>query len=329
MPTIWEKYPAVVTRLDDELKSGAIFVTCPGIMGDEETELPDPIEPLFDWGWFYVPDIGEEVEIELVVQDDQQEEVFGQAIIDEPRLRWRGKRFRSEAGDQSRPIDPLFTGETFGKRRGFATPEGHVFLFDDTIDKKQAMLAWKKAKDDSDYTQITVDKEGSVLLMTHNSIMLHLNAKDGEQGITALDAEGNMLATSKDGVVLNDKFGNIINLKDGQIQIISVGDLNVLAAKAVVMSSGGSGENVKFELASDGELVVTASKDVKIDCVNAELNATGTYKLHDTADSPLVRWTELNTWLDAHMHPTAFGPSGPPIVPSVGQGIDSEKGTLK
>jgi hypothetical protein len=128
-----ERYSAIVSKNDDPdfPNLGRIFVKCLEITGDETTELPHPIYPAFDWGWFYVPDVDEEVEIEAVVEDDQREDTRGQAFLEEPRFTWRGKRFSSDEGDGARPINPAFTAVNYGKRRGFATPAGHVLVFDD------------------------------------------------------------------------------------------------------------------------------------------------------------------------------------------------------
>lgn len=230
---VFERYPGVVTRLDEESKTGAIYVTCAGVMGDDSVEIPNAIQPVFDWGWFYIPDIGEEVEIELIVQDSNQEDVIGQAIIDEPRFRWRGKRFRSEEGDQPRPVNELFTGTNFGKRRGFATPKGHVFLFD--------------------------DKDGSEL------IQVYWTNKNGEVSCISLLPNG--------GIEILDKGGNLI--------------------------------------ATNG------TDTIDVTAPNVNINSG------DVADQQLIRGNELKDWItqtlkvwaDSHVHPTAFGPSGPSVTP--------------
>ncbi len=59
----FEEYDAIVTSINPKDPPGYIRVACVGILGDEEAELPNPIAPMFDWGWFYMPDIGETVQI--------------------------------------------------------------------------------------------------------------------------------------------------------------------------------------------------------------------------------------------------------------------------
>lgn len=313
MPTVIERYPATVTNNEDPDKLGRVKVKSLQLMGDETVEYPDFIDPAFDWGWFYVPDVGEEIEIEVVVKDDQSEGVPGQAFLEQPRPRWRNKRFSSDEGEAPRPPNGLFTSKNYGKRRGFATPNGHVLLFDDTPGDESIILTWKKNGEEK-FTQISFDKEGSIVLLTHNSMLLHLNAKEGKEGTTVLDKHGNLLATDKDGIKVADKHSNIIELKDGAVQVTAAGDLLAMAGGNIVASSGGTAEKVKIEVKGDGNLDVTAEADVKVTCAAAKIDAD-TYDLGKGADAPAMRHTDWQAWAAAHVHPTAFGPSGPPTPP--------------
>lgn len=93
MPKIKETYVAIVAATDDELQRGRIKVICPELTGVEDMMIEEWVEPLSDWGWFYVPDIGELVEVEAVVHDDYSESYL-QAFLEYPDLRWRGKEGR-------------------------------------------------------------------------------------------------------------------------------------------------------------------------------------------------------------------------------------------
>jgi len=324
--SIWAKYAATVTKNDDDdlPGQGRIFVTCAELMGDETTEYPESIPVAHDWGWFYVPDIGEEIEIEVLLSDDQDEQgmVAAAAFTEQGEVRWRGVRFQSADSDGitsksvPRPIDPLFTSKNYGKRRGFSTPQGHVFLFDDTEDDKQIILTWKKTKDGTDFTQMTMDKEGSILLLDYKSNMLHLNAKDGEEGITLVDKNSNMVSMKESGITVADHFSNIIELKDGVVAVSANGALDIQASTQCTVTAGDS----KVDMKADG--------DVQVDCKNAKILATDSYELGEGADTELMRFKEWEIWAKAHMHATAFGPSGPPIVPPTPD-IKSTIGTLK
>jgi hypothetical protein len=128
-------------------------------MGDFTTKFPFSIPPVFDWGWFYVPDIGEVVEVEVLIQDEGAEEVFGQAFIDTPTFRWRGKRFPASEGTTPAPLNDVFTSENFGKRRGFYTPKGLYMMFDDTDGREEITIGWTNGTDNS---SIKLDSEGKV-----------------------------------------------------------------------------------------------------------------------------------------------------------------------
>ena len=84
-------YPAKVPFNQDPDKRGVIRVACVGLMGEEDTEVPVDVEPVHDWGWFYVPDIGEIVEIECTEGSDEDEQ-HGQMSIDNCDLKWRSAR---------------------------------------------------------------------------------------------------------------------------------------------------------------------------------------------------------------------------------------------
>lgn len=50
-----ERHDATVTNNGVKQLDGSIKVKCVGLLGDEDSELPMWIRPVFDWGWFYVP----------------------------------------------------------------------------------------------------------------------------------------------------------------------------------------------------------------------------------------------------------------------------------
>lgn len=232
MPVIKEKHIARVVENQDPDKRGRLRVTCAGLMGDNETVLPGWVEPGFAWGSFNPPDIGELIEVECNATNDQQEDAGYQAFLENPDIRWTGRRFDSLAAGNPRPPDAAFTDKNYGKRRGLATPGGHVLMFDDTNDDKEVILRWK----------------------------------DGEDIAT--------IRFSKDGIEITDKAGNMIVIN------------------------------------GDDTIDVTAPK------INHNANGA--------ADQAHVRGNELSDWInntlktaayDTHQHPTAFGPSGAPIVP--------------
>jgi len=169
-----EPHTAVVSdNLDPETR-GRIQVRSLSLLGSDDVVLHIWIEPCFDWGWFYVPDIGEQVEIEVVSGSDK-DEIPGQAFLEAPDFRWRGKRFYST----SQPVPSDFK-VNYGKRRGFATPGGHIFIFDDTPGLETITLTWKNALGQLQRIEL---KDGEVLLGTSPTLGV---ARDTD----AVDAAG-------------------------------------------------------------------------------------------------------------------------------------------
>lgn len=163
-----ERHVAVVAANIDPETRGRIQVRSLSLLGSDDVVLHEWIEPCFDWGWFYVPDIGEQVEIEVVSGSDK-DEIPGQAFLEAPDFRWRGKRFYST----SQPVPDDFK-VNYGKRRGFATPGGHIFIFDDTPGQESITLTWKNALGQLQRIEL---KDGEVLLGENATDFVALAAK--------------------------------------------------------------------------------------------------------------------------------------------------------
>lgn len=180
-----EKYDATVTKVDQK-QPGYIMVKCVGLLGDEDTELPMWVRPAFDWGWFYIPEIGEIVEVE-VLTGSPQDEIVDQMAINNLDIQWRGKRHYTNAtmdpksGSTAATVHPDFTSENYGKRRGFATPAGHVIVFDDTAGKTKIWITWSKMKDDKvNVTQMVFDTDGTFKVNVLGKHSIHLKEDEVE-----------------------------------------------------------------------------------------------------------------------------------------------------
>ena len=271
-----ECYRAIVTDVQDPEKRGRIKVTSADLLGDADAALPMWLEPAMNWGWFITPDVGEIVEVVINGHGDMDES-FSQQSLEALDPRWRGTRmWTADDAETARTVPEDFTAQNYGKRRGFATPNGHVLMFDDTEGKEKISLTWKGKADGADaFSFLAMDEDGSMIQSNRNGSLIYLNAKAGE--LTVVDEHGNSLKMAEAGISLVDKFANVIEMKDGVIQIISQ------------------------------DAIVATGKDFTA--------ATGTVNLVDGADTFLVRGADLVTWLTSHTHPTGMGPSGPPVVP--------------
>ncbi len=183
MPNVTERYEAVVSSIDDPEERGRFKVKCVGLMGDAGAELPIFVELVPDWGWFTVPEVGEIVEIEVIVASDRDES-HGQASIEALNPVWRGKRFVTDVElDKPFPPNPLvpddgsiatpphadLVSENYGLRRGWATPHGHLLMFDD--EEPRISLLWVKdrldpgeAPDPDKSTRVEVQSDGSFVV---------------------------------------------------------------------------------------------------------------------------------------------------------------------
>lgn len=299
-----EVVSGVVTKNDDPEKRGRIKIKSLELLADDTTEYPAWIEPAMLWGWFIVPDIGEEVAIEIELSR-QQAESPEQGWLESPRMRWRGVRYESQQGEAPRPPHERFTEASYGKRRGFATPAGHVLLFDDTEGQEQITLSWAQGDKSS---VLALSKDGSAILGNANGSSLYLNATD--KLATLIDEHGNSIALSETAISIIDTHNNSIELKDGVVTVLGNNDVLVTAGSNVVVDAG-----------SDVEL--KAGVSVKIE------GATDV-QLGPSADSPAMRHTDWLAWAAAHTHtaPAGGGATTPPVTPPTAA-IASTKVKLK
>jgi hypothetical protein len=206
-----ERHIAVVADTSDPENRFRIKVKCGALLGSEKVVYNQWVEPKLTWGFVLVPDVGEQVEIE-VDAGSSTDEVRGQSFLSTPNVRWCGDRFFSPT------VTPNEMFQTnYGKRRGFCTPGGHVLCFDDTEGARKINLAWHDGA--GHYAIFSIDEDGSVVVANKNGSLIYLNAASGE--LAVIDEFGNLLATNTDGIKLVDKKGGFIELsaKGGYIQI--------------------------------------------------------------------------------------------------------------
>jgi hypothetical protein len=254
MSSTTEKYEAVVSNNEDDEKRGRIRVVCAGLMGDEDSELPMWIEPVLDWGWFFVPDIGEIVEIE-VLTSSSTDEGYDESSIDSLSPKWRGRRFfGNEDGDavDQRAIAGDFTKTNYGKRRGFATPHGHVLMFDDTEGDTRIYLTWVKDRlepgaepQDANRSRVELEPDGSLKVSLLNKHSIHLQTEGNKLEITLDEAKNSIVldATNKIFEILMNGQQSL-TLDSGKVEVKTGGGASVVvngnaAAAAMKVGTGG------------------------------------------------------------------------------------------
>lgn len=231
---IYEKHAATVSSNEDPEKRGRIKVSCVGLTGSEEIVMPHWIEPSYEWGWFVVPDPGEIVDI-IALVETKEDESAQQSFINQPDLHWKKRYYTDEETEnevEPRPIPEDFTATNYGKRRGFATPAGHVLMFDDTEGAEEVRLSRNIS---GKYSYVAMDKEGSMVVANNNGSYVYLDAEN--KAVSVVDEHGNLIKMDDTEVSIIDKTSNIITMKDKLVQILGQ-DAVVISSKTLNVKSG-------------------------------------------------------------------------------------------
>lgn len=124
-------------------------------------------------------------------------------------------------------------------------------------------------------SMVSIDKEGSVIIGNQNGSTFILNAKD--ENVMLLEQHGHLIAMSADGVVISNTEGAFVELKGKKAKVVAEEGLQV-SAKSITV---------------DG----------------------GSIALGANATDPVILGNLFMALYNAHTHPTAMGPSGPPLPP--------------
>ena len=227
---------ATVTNNEDPEKRGRIRVTCTALLGDETRELPGWIEPALSWGWFVVPDVGQQVTVSYSL-GSSNDVLSGQSSISNSNVRWYGATLYTQPNaDEPDTIGEEFTEKNYGKRRGFKTPNGHVLMFDDTQGDQQVLMTWAGGTPQRPKSAFwSIDKDGSFVCQSANGAVVLLNSKDSETSL--IHPNGNRFVLTDDTIEIVDKFGNAIVMGAGGISIMSSNPITLHGSDTVVRNA--------------------------------------------------------------------------------------------
>ncbi len=240
--TVRERYVAVVTDNEDEEQRGRIRVACADLMGVDDSgepiEYPVWIEPSFphlavgvdveedgtvDSGFFFVPNVGTTVEIELTVSS-KADKSPGQSSIGNPDPRWVACLL--VPGDT--PSSDFTTN--YPNRMGWRSRKGSIMLFDDTDGDERAIFRGP-ANADGLHSYISIEPDGSMLIATNLGHLINLQANGN---IVIIDGYGNTYATSEGGGIgLLTNLGSYVTVGE-DIQIVSGGNVTINASNAAI-----------------------------------------------------------------------------------------------
>jgi phage baseplate assembly protein gpV len=125
-----------------------------------------------------------------------------------------------------------------------------------------------------DNSFVALDKNGSVLISNKNGSHVYLNADAGE--LTVTEEHGNFIRMKSDGTTIVNSAGASVEMKDRAITVIAQDSVTLNARDVFVSSS-----------------TVSLGQNAMLSAVIGE---------------------KLQVLFDSHMHPTAVGPTGPPVV---------------
>lgn len=156
---------------------------------------------------------------------------------------------------------------------------------------------------DDDGTEIESDVTGNKL--RHRS---KYGTKLSEETIFEVDEEGNVILNipilASEGAILNVGSGPMTG---ADLKITVARDVLISVGKAIVLDAL---QNIDITT----KTTLTAEALQEIEFKGPKFSANNVLvSLAQGADTPAVRGQPLVDWLTSHTHPTAVGPSGPPV----------------
>lgn len=125
-------------------------------------------------------------------------------------------------------------------------------------------------------SQIQFSKEGNITAVTPSGNLLFINEDTGE--VTIKSADG-ALVSLKDKITVSDASGkNLISITDSTVEVTSSGD------------------------------VICTAQNINLKGGNVAIGS-------DASDNAVL-YSKLASLFDQHMHPSAVGPTGPPMPPN-------------
>jgi len=160
----------------------------------------------------------------------------------------------------------------------------------------------------------TADKQ-KVYLTTINHMMAFDDTKDKE-AIYFVHKTGTQMAFDQEGSIKQATFGGnlvYLNEKDGSVNIIAKNKANIKVSKDITIVDGSGKQFITLD--GTGKISIVADSDVTLNAQRVNVNG-GSISLGANASFSAVIGENLATLFDAHIHPTAVGPSGPPTPPN-------------
>lgn len=276
-----EVHNAIVTRnLDPALGAslrGAVYFNAPTLF---EGEFPLPASPCFPFasdkgaGIFFVPQVGDEIEVEILADDG----TFDTSDVELPEPRWRCMLY-SDAAEIAEEFQSNYT-----KTMGWKTNSGHILLFDDSEGEEFLRLAHKIG------TILEIDKEGSWL----ETIVKNKISEITENFTINVGKDLTITVTENKTVTVTKKRTTDIGEEEdhsvGKTLSVTIGeDWNVqVAGDAMIQCENAKiNANSNVEVQAGGDAKITAGGKVEEMGSTVEMNGSAG-SVVTTASDPLV-----------------------------------------
>lgn len=211
---LYGKYPGLVVNNKPpdgpETFQGQIRVKVSPILDEDRNPIEAWAKPCFHPGFFFIPEIDDNVWVEFVAGD-----------INFPI--WSGVWYPQGKTPKTASDEP-----PGAETKTIRTISGHVIEINDTGGSEQVVIKHMSG------STVELNEDGSVLVANSTGSFLFLNAADEEA--TLMDQHGNLIAMTTNGVLLANKDGTTAEMKEGKVKI-SASDTVQLMAKDVVVNS--------------------------------------------------------------------------------------------
>lgn len=289
----FNKYPGVYRAFvydnKDPDKRGRVRIYCPDVGHIESSPPSKWAECSFagadaNRGSLHTPEIGDAVFINFYHGDPSW-----------PWCYWGGWYAKDEL-----PAEFAYSGDGTPQRGGWITRGGHRTVWSDEKDSESLTIAWHKPDPTDEAVTSLPTKEGQKTASADRSrgqTSTFEFLKDGSINITNANGTHVQLdATGKKIEILDKDNTNTVTLDSNGIKL---------------SNSAGSALELKGSdciITVTGTFTVNAAS-VKLNSPTTQLDSAGTFSALN--GEPVV------SQFNAHVHPTAVGPSGPPVVPLV------------
>lgn len=173
---------------------------------------------------------------------------------------------------------------------------------------------------------IKIEPDGSCMLTFQGATDNDGEVTDDSQGDTTvqietdgsvqIDHDQTTFRLDRNGDVTVDTTGNIIVNCEKDANVTATGDIIAQCENLDVTT------NTNATVTVGGDMAATVTGNITADCSDATITASGTatvegstVKLGAGAAEAVVKGKTFSSLYNAHIHPTALGPSGPPVAP--------------